>query len=441
MAERYRITGRTASEIAGSVERLVAKGEIPPGARLPTVRDLAARAGVAPATVAAAYRELARRGITEGAGRLGTRVRDAAPLPVVPHAPLPPGVFDLVDGGPDPALLPPLGPVLRRARPSRAGYGEGPVLPALSDVARGALEADGIPVTRVAVVSGALDGVERVLRAHLRVGDRIAVEDPGFASVNDLVAALGMRRTPVGVDDDGPQPDSLERALRDGARAVVVTPRAQNPTGAAIGADRARALRTVLRAHPDVVVVEDDHAGAIAGAPGTTLVDARRARWAVVRSVAKALGPDLRVAMLTADATTIDRVEGAQRVGPGWVSWLLQEIVADLLCDRATQRLLDRAAATYARRRDALVGALGRHGIASHARSGLNVWIPVPAEATVVSALLVSGWGVSAGERFRIASAPAIRVNVARLAPDDARRLADDLAGALGAPGARATSR
>lgn len=442
MAERYRITGRTANEIAASVERLVAAGGIPPGGRLPTVRELATSTGVAPATVAAAYRDLARRGITEGAGRLGTRVRDAAPLPLVPQSPLPEGVVDLVDGGPDPALLPPLDPVLRRIRTRRSGYGDGPVLPALGELACDALSDDGIPVTRVAVVSGALDGVERVVRAHLRAGDRVAVEDPGFASVHDLVAALGMRRTPVAVDDDGLRPDSLERALRDGVRAVVVTPRAQNPTGAAIDGARARELRRLLRAHPDVLVIEDDHAGPIAGAPVHTLVEPKRARWAVVRSVAKSLGPDLRVAMLTADETTIDRVEGAQRVGPGWVSWLLQEVVAELLRDRTTQRRLERAATEYTRRRHALVDALARHGVAAHGRSGLNVWIPVAAEAAVVSALLVAGWGVSAGERFRIASPPAIRVNVARLAPGDARRLADDVTRTLtSSPRARAASR
>jgi DNA-binding transcriptional MocR family regulator len=442
MAEHYRITGRTANEIAASVERLVATGDIPSGGRLPTVRELASRVAVAPATVAAAYRDLARRGITEGAGRLGTRVRDAAPLPLVPQAPIPAGVVDLVDGGPDPGLLPPLAPVLRRVTPRRSGYGDGPVLPALGDVAHRAFAGDGIPVTRVAVVSGALDGVERVLRAHLRTGDRVAVEDPGFASVHDLVAALGLRRTPIAVDDDGPRPDTLERTLRDGARAVVVTPRAQNPTGAAIGDERARELRRVLRAHPDVLVIEDDHAGPIAGAPVHTLVEAKRARWAVVRSVAKSLGPDLRVAMLTADETTIDRVEGAQRVGPGWVSWLLHQVVAEQLRDRATQRRLARAATEYARRRDALVDALARHGVAAHARSGLNVWVPVAAEAAVVSALLVAGWGVSAGERFRIASPPAIRVNVARLAPADARTLADDLGRTVKAsPHTRATAR
>src|SRR5439155_24592959 len=109
---------------------------------------------------------------------------------------------------------------------------------------------------------------------------------------------------------------------------------------------------------------EDDHAGVVAGAAALTLAGAT-ARWAVVRSVSKSLGPDLRVAVMAADATTISRVEGRHRVGPGWVSHVLQHVVADLWADRATQRLLVRAARTYERRRRAMVDALGRRGIAA----------------------------------------------------------------------------
>jgi DNA-binding transcriptional MocR family regulator len=150
-----------------------------------------------------------------------------------------------------------------------------------------------------------------------------------------------------------------------------------------------------------------------------------------VRSVSKALGPDLRVALVTGDDVTIDRVEGRQRVGPAWVSHLLQQLVVTLWRDGAVHETLARAETTYTRRRDALLDALAHHGIDASGRSGLNVWVPVPAEDTVVAALLTNGWGVSAGQRFRIASPPAVRVNVARLPVRDAPALARSLATAL----------
>jgi DNA-binding transcriptional MocR family regulator len=187
-------------------------------------------------------------------------------------------------------------------------------------------------------------------------------------------------------------------------------------------------LRSILRARPDLLLIEDDHAGRVAGAPYITLVDASRERWAVVRSVSKSLGPDLRVATVAGDEQTISVLERRQTIGCRWVSHVLQSLVAALWRDRATQRKLTLAARTYTRRRNALIGALAAHGIESHGKSGLNVWIPVADESAVMQALFQRGWAVHAGQSYRINSPPAIRVTVAALTPTDAKRLAADLA-------------
>jgi len=427
------LRGRTAASLAEGVEAAIRDGALRPAERLPTVRALAAQLSLSPTTVAAAYRALQRRGVLVADGRRGTRVSFAPPVPVT-APPLPPRALDLASGNPDPALLPDLAPALARIarRPLAAHLYDGPAKrPELLELARARLAADGLRADAVAVTSGGLDGVERVLAARLRPGDRVAVEDPGFGGVLHLVRALGMTLVPVALDEEGPLPDALAHALARGAAAFVVTPRAQNPTGAALSAARARELRRVLRAHPEVVVIEDDHAGDVAGAPARSVVARETRRFAIVRSVSKGLGPDLRLAILAGDDETVARVEGRQLLGLRWVSHLLQRVVVELWRDPDVDALLRRAETTYAARRRALVDALAARGVEARGATGLNVWVPVPAEAPVLQGLLAAGYAAAPGERFRLQSPPAVRVTTAALPADAAPALAEAFAACL----------
>ena len=150
-----------------------------------------------------------------------------------------------------------------------------------------------------------------------------------------------------------------------------------------------------------------------------------------MRSVSKSLGPDLRLAVLAGDATTVSRVEGRQLVGTGWVSRILQQIVAAFWSDAGVDELLRRAEETYAARRLALVEALAARGIESRGRSGLNVYVPVADETTVVAGLLERGWAVTPCERWRIRSSPAIRITAATLPVEEADAVASDVLAAL----------
>ncbi|MFC5782796.1 MULTISPECIES: aminotransferase class I/II-fold pyridoxal phosphate-dependent enzyme [Streptomyces] len=440
MLGEYPIEGRRAAEIAASVERAVGGGDLQPGQLLPPMRELAQHLGVNPNTVAAAYRTLRERGVIETAGRRGSRVRSkpATTARELIRVDVPAGVRDVSDGNPDTALLPPLAEAFAwaAAQGDKAPvlYGDGPLEPELARHARVAFDQDGIPQGPVAVASGSLDAIERVLAAHLKPGDAVAVEDPGWGSLLDLVPALGLRLVPVGVDDDGPLADEVERALSAGARALVVTDRAQNPTGAAVTAPRARALRKVLAAHEDVLLIEDDHGHGIVDLPLYPLAGVTR-HWAFVRSAAKAYGPDLRLAVLTGDAVTVDRVQGRQRLGPGWVSRILQRAVARLWTEGTVDTRA--VAASYGRRRDALVAALAERGVEAYGRSGMNVWVPVPDETGAVARLLHAGWAVAPGARFRMGAAPGVRITVSTLGADDIGPVADAVASATGPAPAR----
>jgi DNA-binding transcriptional MocR family regulator len=145
--------------------------------------------------------------------------------------------------------------------------------------------------------------------------------------------------------------------------------------------------------------------------------------------VSKSLGPDLRLAVLAGDEGTVARVSGRQALGTGWVSYQLQETVADLWSDPAW---LEHAARVYTRRRDALRAALTDRRIpVTGGRSGFTCWVPVTDEDRVAAALAQAGWAVAPGRRFRIASAPGVRVCYASLEPADATIFADAFAAAL----------
>lgn len=387
------------------------------------MRALAEELDVSPATVAAAYRTLKQRGFVVADRGHGTTVAALPPVRVQRAAPLPEGVRDLASGNPDPRLLPSLREALARVEPGHKLYGDAAKLPALAAHAERDLGA-----RDVAITAGALDAIERALQTELRAGDRVVVEDPSWPRIADLVHALGFQLEPVPIDRRGLVPELLGAALRRGARALITTPRGQNPTGAAVDPARGRDLRDVLAAHADVLVIEDDYAGRLAGAPYVP-VHSPEGRWALVRSLSKILGPDLRVALVAGDPLTISRIEGRQRLGPGWVSHILQGAAAALLHDRKTARLLERAGHVYAERREALVGALAGRGIEAWGDSGIGVWLPIADEAATVRELLAEGWAVSPGERYRFASPPGVRITTTTLAPAEAEALADAIAG------------
>lgn len=429
----------TATELVRDVEQRIASGELSAGQRLPAVRAWAVELGIAPNTVAAAYRRLRERGVVVGRGRQGTIVAARTTVIAAPFVRVRDDLVDAASGNPDFSFLPVVTPqILTAAMEPRTRYGDAMITPHLLRAGKRWLAADGLVVERLSVVNGAMDAIERVLGARFSIGDRVAVEDPGHMPVHQIVAALGLVAVPVKVDESGMIARDLRQALQLGVSAVIVTPRAQNPTGAALSRDRAVSLQAELDTFPDVLVIEDDHAGPVSGVQANYL-DHDRTQWCVVRSVAKSLGPDHRLALVAADDETLDRVEGRMQMGASWVSHFLQRIVAALLEDSAASDLVLRAAFTYTQRRERLVLALSLGGVPATGVSGLQVWIPVNDEELVIGVLRDGGYAIRGGAGYRIASGPAVRVTVAGLDDEQIDQVAGLLLGVL-SPGRRRPS-
>src|SRR5439155_12133249 len=120
---------------------------------------------------------------------------------------------------------------------------------------------------------------------------------------------------------------------------------------AAIDPERATALHRVLEPYPDLLVIEDDHASAVAGVPYASAVGPATERWAVIRSVSKILHPDLRLALVAGDEVTVGMVDGRLALGPRWVSHVLQAAASIMLTDPSFAATCARAAAHYGQRR------------------------------------------------------------------------------------------
>ncbi|WP_253267212.1 aminotransferase class I/II-fold pyridoxal phosphate-dependent enzyme [Streptomyces sp. NL15-2K] len=428
-----RIRGTTAAEIAGSVRDQVASGELAPRAVLPPVRALAAELGVNRNTVALAYRRLVEAGVAETRGRGGTVI---AAVPRLAREGVGAGGdwVDLASGNPDPELLPDiLAAAARGGRYRQPLYGVPAVDAGLAEWASADFAEDIEQPFRTLVAHGAVDATERLLNAHLTRGDTVAIEDPCFLASIGTLRLNGYRSAPVQVDAAGMRPDALRAALEDGARAVVCTPRAHNPTGASLTEERVADIRAVLADHPQVLVIEDDHFSAVSARPYHRITPPATARWALVRSVSKFLGPDLRLALVAADAETTVRLEARLSAGTTWVSLLLQHIARELLLDPGVHELHERAREAYAHRSGLLVDRLHAHGIEVPYRpDGLNVWVELDVDGrSAVEALAQRGWAVRPGHLFvRDPSTHqgAIRVTSSTISEPQAEAFAAELA-------------
>ncbi|HZX56119.1 MAG TPA: aminotransferase class I/II-fold pyridoxal phosphate-dependent enzyme [Ilumatobacteraceae bacterium] len=429
------IVDRSARGIAAAVGRMITRGDLAVGTRLPTVRELSKSLGVSPTTVSEAWQTLTSVGAIDARGRQGTFVRQ----PTGPGAPRRyrrvtegPGHFalDLSTGTPPPALLPDVGPVV--ARVSRqsltSSYLDNPVLPDLEARLR-----DGWPFEPEAltVVDGAMDALDRVAQVVVRLGDRVIVEHPTFPPLLDLLDELGAEVIGVDLDEDGPIVAQVVEALSRHPVAIFLQPRAHNPTGVTTTQARMDALTTALTG-TNVLVIEDDHSGDIA--TGTLVSAGSRLpeRTVHVRSYSKSHGPDLRLAAVGGAGDVVTAVSNRRLLGPGWSSRILQAVLLEMLDDAPTIQAVTMARAEYARRRQLVAEVLESRNIAVTGTDGINLWMAVADERSALVTLAARGVGAAPGEPFQVRrDAPHLRVTVG-LIEHDHEHVANQLAAAAG---------
>lgn len=426
-----KIIAKTAGEIFDSIRSKVHSGELAPGMLLPPVRELANQLGVNRNTVALAYKRLADAGFALSKGRNGTVIRDAVADVELEGSTADLALRDLASGNPAAEVLPPLSDLVPFIRSSPCLYGEAAIRPDLEKAGRAWLQSDLPADFELNLTGGAVDAVERVLATWLIAGDRVAVEDPCFLSSISTLRHNRLQVCPVPVDTEGMQCDALAAQLEAGVKAVIITPRAHNPTGYGLSADRAARIRTLLAGYPQVLTIVDDHFSLLSTQDYHHVIPENTQNWVLIRSTSKFLGPDLRLAFVASDSETSARLRQRLNAGTNWVSHILQDLAGASMTSPRFKQQIAEARQRYYQQREGLVTALKRCGIPlSPLHDGLNVWIPLAGDSTaIVWQMAQRGWLVRGGESFALGSTSnGLRITVSDLNPAETEQIAHSLA-------------
>jgi DNA-binding transcriptional MocR family regulator len=432
----------------------------PPGAKVPTNRELMQRYGAGPVTVQKAMHALGALGLVESRPGVGTFVRAVrAPRAVdfgwqtgalgSPHARLPvvsstqrsaaPDAISLHSGYPDRELLPErmVHAALARASKSEAAVTRSPMrgLPELQAWFAAGLGATAparvaAPTARdVMIVSGSQSGLSSVFRSVVGPGRPLLIESPTYWGAILGAEQAGLALVPIPSGPEGPDPEELDRAFRQtGARAFYAQPTFANPTGVQWSPRRGQEVLEVVRAH-GAFLIEDDWAYdlAIDSEPNPLAAHDDRGHVIYIRSLTKSVSPALRVAAVVARGPVRDRIVADQGSEAMYVSGVLQAAALDVVTQPGWRNHLRGFRNQVRLRRDLLVDALREHAPAVQLErvpaGGLNLWLRVP-EGTDVERLVRDcesrGLLIAPGTEWFPAEAagPYVRANFAGPAPD-----------------------
>jgi DNA-binding transcriptional MocR family regulator len=444
----------------------IRQGLLAPGARLPSVRDCAARHGLSPTTVVGAYDLLQARGLVlarpqrgffvrdtrEGGGSVAAPAQVALPSPASAPAPTAPvdatalirGMLTLrgLQGAPGMGTLPEawldaalLQRALRRSggRAGSAGtwlaYGD----PAGDASLRTALALRlgdlGIAAAPAQIVTtvGATHGLDIVARTLLAPGDAVLVDEPGWAVEYARLTMMGARLLPVPrgrAPDGGPDLEVMERLIATHRPRLYVTVSVlHNPTGVSVGAAAAHRVLRLAEVH-DLVVVEDDTYAWLAPPHATRLaqLDALQ-RTVYVSGFAKILAPQWRIGFLAAAPALAERFIDTKLLSSLTSPGPLEQAMAWCLGQGAFRRHVERVGTQLAAARARTVRLAREAGCRFAAEpAGLFGWVDVGADTDVLAqALLDAGWFTAPGSLFHVDRRPTTLMRVNFAAGADAR--------------------
>ncbi|MFL6029163.1 MAG: PLP-dependent aminotransferase family protein [Gaiellaceae bacterium] len=294
-------------------------------------------------------------------------------------------------------------------------------------------ERHGVEASRVLVTNGSLQGIA-FLADHF-AGRRVLVEAPTYDRPLKLLAARGVEVTPVAMDDEGLDPDALERALAEGEKPAFLytIPTFQNPSGRTLTTDRRRRLVQLAREH-DLLVLEDDPYGLVryeGEAPPTLFELEGGERVAYSSSFSKTVAPGLRVGYFVLPQALDAELE-AIAVSTYITPVLLgQATVYEFLRRGNFDPNLKRVRDLLRARRDAMLETLEqelRGATWSRPEGGYFVWLELPHELSEIP-----GVTFVAGTDF--GGAPkTMRLAFSFVSPDEIREGVRRLAAAVEAP-------
>ncbi|MFI5433706.1 aminotransferase class I/II-fold pyridoxal phosphate-dependent enzyme [Rhodococcus baikonurensis] len=428
-----RISGR-AADLADAVGKLIRSGELRPGDRLPTVRELARSADFSVGAIVNAWGRLQEQGFVQTRRRGGTVV--LPPRDTVPERGIPDwrGV-DLAQNAPDLALQPSLSEALLSSLDAETlnVFGRELMTERLRDAVA---QSWPFEPEAWATAGGGTEALLLAVEAAAPPGTIVAVDEPLGPGVLDTLRDLGLEAIGVAADCHGPRPDALEAALIAGATAFVFQPGAPFAVDHEVSNERIDELAEVLARHPKVWVVEDDSIGPLEPVQPPSLGGRHPHRVVRIRSYCKAYGIDVRTSVLGGSRELIERAMKVRSHGVGSNSRILQNTLAHLITSADAEQAVSTAHERYVARRTALLKALIDRGIEAFAGPhSLVVWVGVSDETASLVALARQGISVGAGSRSFV-RAPAqqlLRLSATQLPDDDGLigQLADVVAGAV----------